>query len=225
MQHDFWHNRWQNQQIGFHLPEANPLLVKHFSVLNLTPSTPQKSNTLTSKSPRIFLPLCGKTLDIAWLLAQGYRVVGAELSQIAIDALFAELGVTPNITQAGDLTLYQAQNLDVFVGDIFKLDATLLGNIDAVYDRAALVALPADMRKAYAAHILSISQRTPQLLVCFEYDQTQHDGPPFCVPADEVQQHYGNSHNLTPLATEKVEGGLKGVCPAVEQVWHLKPKH
>lgn len=88
MEHDFWHNRWQNQQIGFHLPEANPLLVAHFSALNLTPPTPQKSNTLTSKSPRVFLPLCGKTLDIAWLLAQGYRVVGAELSQIAIDALF-----------------------------------------------------------------------------------------------------------------------------------------
>jgi len=224
MEHDFWHNRWQNKQIGFHLPEANPLLVKHFSALDLTPKTPQKTCAFQQASPRVFLPLCGKTLDIAWLLAQGYRVAGAELSPIAIDALFAELGVTPHITQAGDLTLHQAEHLDVFVGDIFKLDATLLGNIDAVYDRAALVALPADMRKAYAAHILAISRLAPQLLVCFEYDQTQHAGPPFCVPADELHQHYANSHNLTRLATEKLEGGLKGVCPANEQVWLLSAK-
>lgn len=222
MEHDFWHSRWQNKQIGFHLPDANPLLVAHFSALNLTP--PQKSNTSPSTKTRVFLPLCGKTLDIAWLLAQGYRVVGAELSQIAIDELFAELNLTPNITQLDDLTLYQAQNLDVFVGDIFKLNAGMLGQVDAIYDRAALVALPADMRKVYAAHLLAISQHAPQLLVCFEYDQSQHDGPPFCVHPDEVQQHYGNSHNLTLLATEKVEGGLKGVCPAVEQVWHLSSK-
>jgi thiopurine S-methyltransferase len=216
MEHDFWHSRWQKKQIGFHLAEANPLLVKHFSALNLTPKTPQKT------SPRVFLPLCGKTLDIAWLLAQGYQVVGAELSQMAIDELFAELVVTPNITKMGDLTLYQAENLDVFVGDIFKLNASLLGKIDAVYDRAALVALPEDMRLRYTAHLLAISQHAPQLLVCFTYDQAVHAGPPFSVNAEEVRLHYQASHDLTLLATEKVEGGLKGVCPAVEQVWWLK---
>ena len=224
MEHDFWHNRWQNKQIGFHLPEANPLLVKHFSALDLTPKTPQKVNKTQQTKPRVFVPLCGKTLDIAWLLAQGCRVVGIELSQIAIDALFAELGMTPNITPLGDLTLYQAQHLDVFVGDIFKLNAEMLGQVNAVYDRAALVALPASMRKAYAAHLLAISQCAPQLLICFEYDPTLHAGPPFCVPADEVREHYAASHDLTLLATEKVDGGLKGVCPAVEQVWHLAPK-
>lgn len=224
MEHVFWHSRWQNKQIGFHLPEANPLLVAHFSALNLTPQTPQESKVPQLAKLRVFLPLCGKTLDIAWLLAQGYQVVGAELSPLAIDDLFAELNVTPNITQVGDLTLYQAEYLEVFVGDMFKLNAEILGPVDAVYDRAALVALPQAMRQQYTTHLLSLTKNAPQLLVCMEYDQTLHAGPPFSVTAEEVRQHYQASHDLTLLTTEKVEGGLKGVCPAVEHVWHLTPK-
>lgn len=225
MEHDFWHSRWQSKQIGFHLPEANPLLVAHFSALNLTHQTPQKSQKYKvpqHANSRVFLPLCGKTLDIAWLLAQGYQVVGAELSQVAIDELFAELNLTPNITQLGDLTLYQADHLEVFVGDIFKLNAEMLGPVDAVYDRAALVALPETMRQQYTTHLLAVSKNAPQLLVCFEYDQALHAGPPFSVTADEVRQHYQASHDLTLLTTQKVEGGLEGVCPAVEHVWWLK---
>lgn len=213
MQHEFWHDRWQNNQIGFHLPEANPLLVKYFSDLHL------------QRGARIFLPLCGKTLDIAWLLAQGYQVVGAELSQIAIEDLFRQLNVTPNITKMGDITHYSALNIDIFVGDIFKLTSSLLGQVDAVYDRAALVALPDETRKSYAEHIITLTQHmgipAQQLLVCFEYNQRLHDGPPFSVNIEEVKQLYQTHYSLTLLATEVVEGGLKGKCPAIEHVWWL----
>ncbi|MEQ1487088.1 MAG: thiopurine S-methyltransferase, partial [Methylotenera sp.] len=189
MQHDFWHDRWQNKQIGFHLAAPNPLLVKHFSTLQLKPNLKQGA--------RIFLPLCGKTLDIAWLLAQGYKVAGAELSEIAIEALFAQLQLTPGITKLDAITLYSSANIDVFVGDIFKLTPVMLGKIDAVYDRAALVALPDDMRKAYTAHIMALTQTAPQLLICFEYDQALHAGPPFSICAAEVKQHYQAAYDFT----------------------------
>jgi thiopurine S-methyltransferase len=78
----FWHDKWQRNQIGFHEPQANPLLLAHFDSLSLRAGS------------RIFVPLCGKTLDINWLLARGQRVVGAELSEIAVQQLFAGLGVT-----------------------------------------------------------------------------------------------------------------------------------
>ncbi|MEQ1766837.1 MAG: thiopurine S-methyltransferase [Methylotenera sp.] len=211
MKHDFWHNKWEKNEIGFHLPEANPLLVKYFPTLNL----PQ--------GPRVFLPLCGKTLDIAWLLAQGYRIAGAELSELAIEDLFRQLNLTPNITKLDEITHYSAHNIDMFVGDIFKVTPAMLGKVDAVYDRAALVALPDKMRKAYSAHLMALTNKAPQLLICFEYDQSVHAGPPFSICDDEVKQHYQLNYDLTLLETEALPDGLKGKHPATEQVWWLKP--
>lgn len=212
MEHDFWHQRWQTNQIGFHLPEANPLLVKHFSSLGL-PS-----------GARIFLPLCGKTEDIPWLLLQGYQVAGIELSKIAIEDLFKRLQLKPVITKLGDLHHYSAPNISIYVGDIFKLTADQLGKVDAVYDRAALVALPEDMRKQYTAHLNAITNTAPQLLICFEYDQTVHAGPPFSVAANEVKQHYGRIYALTLLESIEMANGLKGKYPAIEQVWLMSKR-
>ncbi|MDI1298346.1 thiopurine S-methyltransferase [Methylotenera sp.] len=211
MKHDFWHNKWTKNEIGFHLAEANPLLVKHLPSLKLKPNS------------RIFLPLCGKTLDIHWLLAQGYHVVGAELSTIAVEALFRELSLSPNINQVGNLTQYSAPNITIWNGDIFELNQSLLGKVDAVYDRAALVALPLAMRECYTAHITAMTQNVQQLLVCFEYDQTQMEGPPFCVNADEVHEHYGDYYAVKLLDSKPLAGGLKGKVEAFEQVWHLVP--
>ena len=211
MKHDFWHQKWEKNEIGFHLSEANALLVKHFSTLNL------------KQNARIFLPLCGKTLDIAWLLSQGYHVAGAELSAIAIEDLFSNLDLTPTITNIGSITHYSATNIDVFVGDIFKVTPAMLGNVDAVYDRAALVALPEAMRKQYSAHLMALTNSAPQCLICFEYDQTVHAGPPFSIGANEVKQHYQSTYELTLLASELMLTGLKGQYPCSEQVWWLKP--
>lgn len=211
MKHDFWHQKWEKNEIGFHLPEANPLLLKHFSSLNL------------KQNARVFLPLCGKTLDIAWLLAQGYRVAGAELSALAIDDLFNSLQLTPNIKNIGEITHYSAANIDMFVGDIFKVTPAMLGKVDAVYDRAALVALPDVMRKQYSVHLIALSNNAPQFLICFAYDQTVHAGPPFSIDANEVSQHYQSTYDLTLLVSELMPTGLKGQHPCTEQVWWLKP--
>ena len=211
MEHDFWHQKWEKNEIGFHLPDANPLLVKHLSTLNL------------KQGARVFLPLCGKSLDIVWLLAQGYSVAGAELSSIAIEELFKNLNIKPNIKTLGDITHYSAPNIDMFVGDIFKVTPAMLGKVDAVYDRAALVALPDEMRIAYTSHLLALTHNAPQLLICFEYEQSVHAGPPFSICADEVKQHYQTTYDLTLLASETMPDGLKGKHPATEHVWWLEP--
>lgn len=212
MDAEFWHQKWQTNDIGFHQPEGNPLLGAHFSALGLAPGS------------RIFLPLCGKTRDIAWLLAQGINVVGAELSELAVEQLFAELDLQPRRSNFGNCVLYQAPGLDIFVGDIFVLTHLMLGKIDAIYDRAALVALPQSIRKFYSAHLIDITARAPQLLICFEYDQSLIAGPPFAIPTAEVEAHYKNYYALTPLARAPVEGGLKAVCAADEVVWLLSRK-
>lgn len=211
MHHDFWHQKWQKNQMGFHLSEANPLLVKHFSSLNLT------------KNSRIFLPLCGKTLDIAWLLNQGYQVVGVELSAIAVDALFTQLDIQPDISESGELKRYQATHIDIFVGDIFALSKVQLGHIDAIYDRAAFVALPDGIRQQYSQYLMQLSGHASQLLVTFEYDQSLHAGPPFSITEQMVNDHYAAHYVIQLLSSETMPDGLKGQYPAMEQVWLLKP--
>lgn len=210
MDTSFWHQKWATNNIAFHRSEANPLLVEHFSKMSL------------AKGSRIFLPLCGKTLDIAWLLSNGYRVAGAELVEVAIEQLFTELGMEPAIAETGALKYYSATNIDIFVGDIFDVSGKILGLVDAVYDRAALVALPKEMRHRYTAHLTKITDKAPQLLVTYDYDQSLMAGPPFSVSNKEVHQHYGDNYNLTLLVSANVSGGLKGKCAAKENVWLLK---
>lgn len=212
MDASFWHQRWEKNEIAFHESKANTLLVKYVNELSVV------------KGRRIFVPLCGKTLDISWLLSKGYRVAGAELSQLAIEQLFMELGVQPEIATMGDVEQWSAHNLDIFVGDIFALSQKILGPIDAVYDRAALVALPEHMRKRYTAHLTEITGQAPQLLICYDYDQRMMEGPPFSVRHDEVTRHYTAKYDVTLMASTDVSGGLKGKCPAKENVWLLKHK-
>lgn len=212
MDPQFWHARWANEEVGFHLGEANPQLVRHVDALSI------------SAGDRVFLPLCGKTLDIGWLLSRGYRVAGAELSRKAVEQLFEDLSIEAEITPVGDLTRYSAEGLDVFVGNIFDLSPGVLGPVDAVYDRAALVALPEDMRGKYTAHMMDLTGKAPQLLVSFAYDQAQMNGPPFAVHNDEIHGHYQDHYELTHLQNMDMPGGLKGQCPAQENTWLLTQK-
>jgi len=168
------------------------------------------------------VPLCGKTLDIHWLLGRGYRIAGSELSKIAIEQLFSELGVEPGITADDEISRYSADSIDIFVGDFFHLFSAMLGQIDAIYDRAALVALPETMRDRYTTHLMEITDQAPQLLITFNYDQRLLDGPPFSVSDEEVGRRYQDSYDLNLLESAIVPGGLKGKCPAKENAWLLK---
>lgn len=209
MEANFWIERWEKNEIGFHQADANPALVEHFDKLGLAPGA------------RVFVPLCGKTLDIGWLLGQGFRVAGAELSELAIQQLFEELGVAPRVSELGALNKYHAEGIDIFVGDMFDLEAKALGAIDAIYDRAALVALPPEIRVTYTAHLRNITKGAPQLLLTFEYDQSVMPGPPFSISKDEVHEHYTRAYDVTMITSHDVPGGIRGLAPASESVWAL----
>ena len=136
MDADFWHQRWRENRIAFHEGKPNAMLKRHGHRLSLT------------AGQRVFLPLCGKALDLTWFAGEGFRVLGAELNRSAVDEVFQRMGVEPHVQQAGKLQLFKADGIEIHVGDIFDLSADSLGDVDAIYDRAALVALPSDMRKA-----------------------------------------------------------------------------
>ena len=212
MESGYWHDKWATGKIAFHRDDPNPVLMAHMGRLAPAPGA------------RVFVPLCGKTRDIGWLLARGHRVCGAELSEAAIGQLFEDLGVEPTRRTDGPLIRYRAEGIEIHVGDILALDRAALGPVDAVYDRAALVALPEGMRARYAAHLSALTGGARQLLVCYDYDQTAMDGPPFSVDEAQVRQFYGDGYDVALLSREPVPGGLKGRCAAHEDVWLLEKR-
>ncbi|WP_201597265.1 thiopurine S-methyltransferase [Psychrobacter vallis] len=216
MNPEFWQKRWQEKRIGFNQSEVNPLLIKYWTELNLLAGS------------RIFVPLCGKSIDMVWLAAQGYEVVGIELVESAAQAFFAEQNIQPTVSQHTKkpaITCYQGQLLDkklkIWVADIFALTSTDIGHVDAIYDKAALIALPADMRCDYSAQIRKISGNVPQLLITLRYDQSKKEGPPFSVNGEQIQQYYGNHYQITELANEPASIGSAPDIKVTEQVWLL----
>lgn len=191
---DFWNDRWENNVIGFHLNEVNPYLKANWSALNL------------AEGSRVFVPLCGKSVDLVWLAQQGHQVVGIELSQLAIEAFFSENNLTAERQQMGALELWQSKNISLFCGDFFELTVEILGRVDAVYDRASLIALPLAMRQDYAAKMTELTQLAPKLLVTLEYDQSKMDGPPFSVSENEIRELYQANYHIKQLSAQDVLG-------------------
>jgi thiopurine S-methyltransferase len=177
MHQDFWQQRWARNEIGFHLPEVNPYLTQCWPALQV------------AVGAQVLVPLCGKSVDLPWLAAQGYRVLGVELAQTAVEAFFSEQGLLAEIDQVGEFRRYRSGAIEVLCGDFFNLTAADLVECQALYDRAALIALPESMRARYAAHLSAILPvGCAGLLVVLDYPQEQMPGPPFAVSEAEVQQ-------------------------------------
>ena len=140
----------------------------------------------------------------------------------AIKQLFTELGIPPKISIEGKIKHYSAKNIDIFVGDIFEISQEMVGSVDAIYDRAALVALPQKTRLQYTLHLMKITNKSPQLLIAYHYDQDIVQGPPFSISNEEVGLHYKDNYDLTLIYSNDVEGGMKGKCKAKENVWLLR---
>ncbi|HWH88263.1 MAG TPA: thiopurine S-methyltransferase [Pseudomonas sp.] len=182
MQPEFWYKKWDSNQIGFHQPEANPYLQRYWPELAIAPSA------------RVLVPLCGKSLDLLWLAGQGHQVLGVELSEKAIEDFFSEHRIEPQISEQGAFKVYRSDVIELWCGDFFALTAEDVAGCTALYDRAALIALPEAMRERYTAHLQQLLGHGMQgLLITLDYDQAQIPGPPFAVNDDEVQRLLGEA--------------------------------
>lgn len=189
MEKDFWLTRWERAEIGFHQNEVNPYLRDYWQALEEMPGGD------------VFVPLCGKSLDMLWLCQQGHTVLGVELSAIAVQHFFAENGLSPQHASREQFDCCEADNIRILCGDFFDLNKQDLAQVTAVYDRASLVALPPEMRERYARHLVSIlSPGTQILLVTFDYPQAEMSGPPFAVSPDEVEALYRDYADIRLLA-------------------------
>jgi len=217
MQSDFWHQRWQRNEIGFHQEEVN---------LHLREYWPQVG---APHGGAVFVPLCGKSNDMLWLRERGHPVIGVELSPLAVEAFFRENGLEATRQSGERHECWKAGEATLLCGDYFSLQPEDVAGVAAVYDRASLIALPPDMRTLYAAHLIALFQgRVPVLLVTLEYPEEQMQGPPFCVHEDEVRRLYGAHFEISCLVEHDVLADNphlrgKGIDFLTEKAYLLRP--
>jgi thiopurine S-methyltransferase len=192
MQPDFWHERWTHGRIGFHQPTVEPWLTEYWTEI-----APQRRG-------RVFVPLCGKSLDLVWLKDRGYDVTGIELSDIAIQAFWMEQGIAARRRMTPEFDVYDAPHLTLLRGDFFDLTPSRLGSVAAVYDRAALISWSPELRARYVDHLAALTRAgTTTLLITLEYDGPMH-GPPFSVDRREVERLYLRDHEVHELSRRDI---------------------
>jgi thiopurine S-methyltransferase len=176
MDAEYWKKRWAEGQTSFHKEEPHPALLTHEP--RLTGGTPS----------RVLVPLCGKSVDLRWLAARGHSVVGVDLARVALEAFFHESGVTPTPVDLGGHPALTAGTITLVEADLFELDPGALGPFDAVWDRAAIIALPPDLSRPYAQQVRAMMKPGARaLVVALEYEPTAMNGPPFAITREAVQ--------------------------------------
>lgn len=218
MEPDFWLERWQSNQIGFHQDTINAYLQRSWSQLGV------------ANDGRILVPLCGKSLDMLWLAEQGHPVTGIEISPLAVEQFFRENNLTPQVEETAIGRRYVSESLEILCADFFRLTATDIGPVAAFYDRAALIALPEPLRAPYVAQLTRLTSGCRGgLLVTLDYPQPQMAGPPFSVPGDEVDTLFSSDYRVEQLCSCDVLDDNdkfrdRGLSALTEQAWQLTPR-
>jgi thiopurine S-methyltransferase len=185
MDSSFWNERWQKGDIAFHRPQAQELLVRHWGNLGF----PVESVVL--------VPLCGKSVDMLWLAERGHRVIGVELSEIAVDAFFADRGLVPTVRSEGGFTVKSVGAYEIWCGDFFELPEAAVSGVSAVYDRAALVAFPPSEQPRYASKLALLTpSQAPIVLIGLDFAESELKGPPFPASLPQIGNLFGGSHAI-----------------------------
>ena len=187
---NLWESRWQEDRIGFHLKEVNPYLIRFSDQL------------LHQNTDRIFVPLCGKTLDLCWLTTKMKKVIGVELVSKAVQDFFAENKIDYLIQQDETIQKFSSKSIDIYLGDFFDLNPEQTFSFNAIYDRASIVAIETPERMEYVDHLISFLDRAGRiLLITLEYNQNDMEGPPYSVPAEEIESLFEPLGSLKLLET------------------------
>lgn len=214
MEPAFWQQRWADNQIGFHQAQVNPYLQTYWPQLQLAPGS------------RVLVPLCGKSLDLAWLAGQGHRVLGVELSRRAVEDFFREHGLEAEVRQQGAFEVWRSGDVQLWCGDFFALRAEDVAGCVGLYDRAAVIALPVQMRARYMQLLSGLLPTSCRgLVVTLDYDQSLLAGPPFSVRDEELRQGFAGWQVEQLEAVEVIEESPKfvqaGASSLLERVYRL----
>ena len=203
-----WLEFWENNEINWHSDVVTQELEEYLGLLKLEPGD------------KLFFPLCGKSLDMTYILNQGFSVIGVELSEIGVKQFFHENELDFTISSVGEFNLYSAKNIEIYCGDFFSLTSKHLYGVKAVFDRKSLIALDRNLRQKYVKHlndIISLGVRI--LLITLNYPQHQMSGPPFSVDKSEVESLFSMTFKYQELMSfQDIENGSKLVDAGVDYI-------
>lgn len=217
MEHEFWHTRWAKGEIGFHEGTVNQYLHDHWS------------DFAGDRTDAVLVPLCGKAHDMWWLHDRGHPVIGVELSEVACKDFFEEAEEKAKVHPGEPFTIFRHDDLEVWCGDFFQLVPEDLSHVRLVYDRAALIALPPEMRRDYVEHLTAVIPDGARiLLITLDYDSAEMKGPPFNVSDRKVHNLFGEDYEINHVLTREMardnpfakRRGLRN--GATESVFYLK---
>ena len=203
-----WLEFWANNETNWHSDVVTQELEKYLGLLKL------------ESGDTVFVPLCGKSLDMIYMLNRGFSVIGVEVSEIGIKQFFHENGLDFTISQVGEFDLYSAKNIEIYCGDFFSLTSKHLCGVKAVFDRKSLIALDRNLRQKYVKHlndIISLGVRI--LLITLHYPKHQMSGPPFSVDKSEVESLFSMAFNYQELKSfQDIENGSKLARSGVDYI-------
>lgn len=178
---------------------------------------------------RVLVPLCGRSHDMKWLAQQNCQVIGVEVSQKALQKFMNQCGDKFSTNSSHGFMIYKSASIELWQGDFMKIPESKIKPVDAVYDKAAIVALPKNMRTEYADKLLELcDEHTQILLQTFEYKQDEMNGPPFSVDEEEINRLFGHRFGITLLHKRSLFDELskfqrRGLSSnLVEKVFHLE---
>jgi thiopurine S-methyltransferase len=214
----FWVDLWRDGRTYFHKEEVNPDLIAYWPHVNNVPNA------------TVLVPLCGKSLDILWLSQQGFKVIGIELSEQAVMQFAEEHQLHFQQVRFGDVQHFMTESISIWVGDFFALEPSLISPVDAIYDRAALIALPEKLRSIYVERCLKwLKPQGAILLKTLSYNQEEMQGPPYNVTDEEVYKLYkkSNSEVKRLKVSERSEEPKEllfqeGMVKITDSVWYLR---
>ena len=213
MQLSDWDQRWTEGRIGFHQQDVSDFLTKYADRVWGEAST-----------SRVLVPLCGKSLDMVFLAERSDAVVGVEFVTQAVEEFFDEQDLTPTV-DVEDGRKYTANSYTLFAADFFEVSTQDIGPVDAVFDRASLVALDNETRVRYADYLGTLQQPgATTMLITFDYNQSEMNGPPFAVSDAEVAQLFTEEFAIEHLETRNVMNEMftrAGLTVMTESVFKL----
>jgi thiopurine S-methyltransferase len=189
--------QWNADKIGWHESGVNESLLKHGG--KIIPNF-DKEETTCGNPVRVFFPLCGKSVDMAFLSKRQAvaEVVGVDGVRKALEEFGTEnpdLEIKPVSSQNGRHERLEGTKITLLKGDFFDLDEEATnGRFEAIIDRASLVAIQPTLREDYVQVMSKLIQPGGKILliVIERRSGTEEDmnGPPFSVPEAEVRRLY-----------------------------------
>jgi len=189
-----WKDRWDAGQIGFHKSDVHQTLVKYID--KLFPN---------GNKGKIFVPLCGKTVDMKWLADNGIDVIGLDAVRVSLEQFYSEHNIENSVEKCADLgqeaEVFKSSDnkIRLYCADMFKFSPDIEGTFDAIWDRGSLVAIYRKDVPTYAEIIKKLLKPGASCLVeVFEYDVSIFDGvdnpqkppPPHPVLEEELRRLY-----------------------------------